>query len=199
MKKIGMFFVSIIAAWSLTANAATVTSLYGDKDCFGTGGACVEDGSTWLPGGWGAVTQTATDPVWTDKGYSGATAQWTHSFAAGSYSSASITIKTLGMADIYGPYDVLVDGVVVGSMPLDGFGHILVDTFTFGLDVLLLADGLLDVSISTVTGDLWAIDYSEVTAEMGDLSPVPVPAAVWLFGTALAGFAGFGRFKKKTA
>ena len=30
-------------------------------------------------------------------------------------------------------------------------------------------------------------------------SAVPVPAAVWLFGTAIAGFAGFSRFKKKTA
>lgn len=28
-------------------------------------------------------------------------------------------------------------------------------------------------------------------------SPIPVPAAVWLFGSALAGFAGFSRYKKK--
>lgn len=29
------------------------------------------------------------------------------------------------------------------------------------------------------------------------VSAVPVPAAVWLFGSAIAGFAGFSRFKKK--
>lgn len=31
------------------------------------------------------------------------------------------------------------------------------------------------------------------------VSTVPVPAAVWLFGTAIAGFAGFSRYKKKAA
>ena len=29
-----------------------------------------------------------------------------------------------------------------------------------------------------------------------DISSVPLPGAVWLFGTALAGFAGYGRYKK---
>jgi len=38
--------------------------------------------------------------------------------------------------------------------------------------------------------DVWARDPTVPAA-------VPVPAAVWLFGSALAGFAGFSRFKKK--
>jgi len=49
------------------------------------------------------------------------------------------------------------------------------------------------------------IDSSEnwhgLTVGVGGLSDpavVPVPAAVWLFGSAIAGFAGFSRFKKKS-
>ena len=30
-----------------------------------------------------------------------------------------------------------------------------------------------------------------------DVSPVPVPAAVWLFGSGLMGLLGFGRFRKR--
>ena len=40
------------------------------------------------------------------------------------------------------------------------------------------------------TADLTFSTYVEVSA-------VPVPAAVWLFGTALVGLAGFGRRRKK--
>jgi len=35
-----------------------------------------------------------------------------------------------------------------------------------------------------------------VFAEVAGVSPVPVPAAVWLFGTALIGMIGFGRRRK---
>lgn len=48
------------------------------------------------------------------------------------------------------------------------------------------------------------IDYTMTfTVESDGSSPpvsaVPLPGAVWLFGTAIAGFAGFSRYKKKTA
>ncbi|WP_290701595.1 hypothetical protein [Amphritea sp.] len=39
--------------------------------------------------------------------------------------------------------------------------------------------------------------YAGITEEQ--LSPVPVPAAAWLFGSALVGFAGFRKLKKKAA
>jgi hypothetical protein len=40
-------------------------------------------------------------------------------------------------------------------------------------------------------------DYSHWT-EYGPVSAVPVPAAVWLFGTALIGLVGFGKRRKAT-
>ena len=39
-------------------------------------------------------------------------------------------------------------------------------------------------------------DYSHWTEYGGSPSPVPVPAAVWLFGTALVGFIGISRRRK---
>ncbi len=174
----------VALALPLASQAASI-SLYGDKDCFGTGGACVEDGTTWLPGGWGAVTATGTDPAFTDTESSGGgLVTWTHTFAAGSYANASLIIRTAGIADIFGPYNVFVDGVMVGAMPLDGDGHILVETFTFSVDEALLADGSATVSFTTITGDSWAVDYSEITADTGT---VPVPGTLALAGLGLLG------------
>lgn len=45
------------------------------------------------------------------------------------------------------------------------------------------SDGYVDVTITSRNGD----------AEFGNPSAVPVPAAAWLFGSALLGFAGFRR------
>ena len=191
MKKI---VFGIIATWlfSSSAYAVTVTSLYGDKDCFGTGGSCVEDGVTWVAGLWGGIVADASDPIWTDRHYfSGETATWTHTLAAGTYTSASLSFLTAGIADIAGPYDVFVDGVLVGQMPYDGPGHILPETFTFGFDASLLSDGMATVSFTTDSGDSWAVDYAEIIAE----ADVPEPAILALMGLGLVGI-GFSRRKR---
>ncbi|MFT4151126.1 MAG: VPLPA-CTERM sorting domain-containing protein [Paracoccaceae bacterium] len=170
------------------ASAATVTSTVGDKDCFGTNDACVEDGATWLPGGWGSLVQTGSDPSFTDViTNTASTVSWVHSFAAGAYTAASLVLRTAGIADIAGPYGIYVDGILVGEMPLDGYGHILVETFSFSFDPSLASDGSLTISFTPSWSDSWAIDYSEVTLSTGSAA-VPVPAA----GLLLAGAIGLG-------
>ena len=179
-KTINTLSAAVVAAGMGTAASAAVVDLIGDKDCFGTGGACAEGSA--LPG-WGVVTQGVGDPAFTDiHTFSGGTTSWTHSFGAGAYTGGTLSIRTAGIADIAGPYDVLVDGVSVGMMPFDGFGHILVETFTFAVDASLLADGMAMVSFDSSSGDSWAIDYSELTA---DMSAIPVPASLPLLGGAL--------------
>ena len=54
----------------------------------------------------------------------------------------------------------------------------------------------LDGKISNVFGGGY---YEMFYVRDHDLSPVPVPAAVWLFGSALLGFAGWARRKNKQA
>ncbi|WP_425038529.1 VPLPA-CTERM sorting domain-containing protein [Primorskyibacter sp. S187A] len=187
---IGAFLIATAGA----ASAATV-DLIGDKDCFGTNDVCVEDGTTWLPGGWSAVTQDGLDPTFMDITTNGGSASWTHSYAAGTYSSASLSFRTAGIADIAGPYDVLVDGVKVGEMPLDGSGHILVETFTFAVDTALVNDGAATVSFVVDGVDTWAIDYSELTLGM-TTAPVPLPAGLPLL---LAGLGGLALVRRRSA
>jgi hypothetical protein len=172
------------------AFAVPMTDLIGDKDCFGTLGACVEDGVTWLPGAWPSVTQGVGDPPFTDKHFNTSTTQmWTHTVGAGAYTSALLTFRTAGIADIAGPYGVFVDGVLVGQMPLDGFGHILVETFSFAFNPALLLDGAAVVSFTPGSSDTWAIDYSELTYT------VPEPASAGLLGLGIAGLGWLRRRK----
>lgn len=166
------------AAW-----AVPITDLLGDIDCFGSGAVCTE-GAT-LPGGPGAVTSGGSDPGFSDR-VSSRTAtdtSWTHTFAAGAYTSASLTIRTVGIADVAGPYDVLVDGSIVGVMPFDGFSHFLVETFVFSVAPALVADGTALVSFAPDSGDGWAIDYSELTLEMA----VSEPTSLALVALGIAG------------
>jgi hypothetical protein len=191
MMKTMMIAAIVGIGFATGASAAALTDLEGDKDCFGTGGACIEDGVTWVPGLWGAEMQDASDPADMDIFRSGGTGTWTHTFAPGAYTNASLSFLTAGIGDIGGPYDVFADGTKIGEIPFDGgTGHILAETFTFAVPVGLLADGSLTVSFAVTTStDAWAVDYSELTADM-DVIPLPAAGALMLGALAALGAAG---------
>jgi hypothetical protein len=52
---------------------------------------------------------------------------------------------------------------------------------------------LNNVFLGDWTMDLWEGGQDDIVALSISVSPVPVPAAVWLFGTALIGFVGMSR------
>ena len=49
-----------------------------------------------------------------------------------------------------------------------------------------------DINTDLATDGAWT---TAIWSEAGGLNPVPAPAAIWLFGTALIGLVGFGRRK----
>ena len=55
-----------------------------------------------------------------------------------------------------------------------------------------IAIGLFNPPLNSATGSFWRVNLDGVDTATGSVSAVPLPAAVWLFGTAIAGFAGFG-------
>ena len=178
--------LSLAALAAPTAAQASFDSLLGDMDCFGTNMPCADGTSL---SSWGVVVTEPDDPPFTDRHIAtDATTSWTHTFMPGPWTSAQLTFRTAGIADIAGPYDVFVDGVVVGSMPLDGFGHIFVETFSFSVAPSLVADGAATVSFTTDDSDSWAIDYAQLEGS-GPTGVVPEPVSLALLGTGLLGVA----------
>ena len=178
----------VALAFALPASAQTSLDLLGDKDCFGTGLACAEGSSL---SSWSLVTTEPSDPFPTDyRHWAEApeeTFSWTH-YLASSATSAELVIRTAGIADVAGPYDVFWDGIKVGAMPLDGFGHIIVETFSLGLGGTSLAAGAHTVSFTASSADWWAIDYSEVVG-----TAVPEPAGLSLLAVGMFGLVAVGR------
>lgn len=90
------------------------------------------------------------------------------------------------------------------SSTANNTGH--VDTFWQGATFTGLAAGAYSYAIAGLTNVDWANDNNGVSAWGGNLvipgssvSAVPVPAAAWLFGSALLGFVGVSRRKKANA
>jgi hypothetical protein len=173
-------------AGALATPIQAQVSLVGDQDCFGTAQSCAE-GTRLL-----SAVAAASDPLFMDRIRSSSTViSWTHTLTAALYSSATLVFRTAGIGDIAGPYGVFADGVLLGQIPFDGFGHLNIETFTFAIDPALLADGSVTVSFTPSSADGWAIDYSELTAVAATVTPEPV--SLGLLGIGLVGIAGARR------
>lgn len=54
---------------------------------------------------------------------------------------------------------------------------------------------LLNFNVNAGESGTFTVSTASNAAAMSALTPVPVPAAVWLFGSAIAGLIGFSRRK----
>jgi hypothetical protein len=209
MKTIWSALACLLLAVSM-ASAGTVTSLYGDMDCFGLPGVTsCPDGSLWSSQLGGVyftdyrdsaekAANSVTD-IWTcyQAGNSlcfGSPFQWTMpSYSDAGATSASLSIRFAGIADNgLGPYNVMFDDVAIGTIPnntaLNANQEVL--TYTFNVPVNLL-NGADTVAVPNTGRDGFIMDYAQLTVSSGSTG-VPEPAT---FGLLLLGVAALGATK----
>lgn len=97
--------------------------------------------------------------------------------------------QTLDTRDWIADYGVLFSGTGTFSADLNGSFSV---SYSGGNQATLL-----DVSIRNYAG-LAAPSYIAQTTIIPTASPVPVPAALWLFASGLIGLTGFARFKNNS-
>lgn len=140
------------------------------------------------------------------------------SFSIDSDTLAGVSGTQLGLTGIHSFYAPLFSGnVTTGDFSLayndSTSGWSIKNNFSFGLNMYDLSNLALTVTDANnwgLTGNLLlaagnaSMIYGQTGANVGTFnlgvgsyaaSPVPVPAAAWLFGPALAGLIGFGRRK----
>lgn len=191
----------LLAALSVPASGQVVVDLVGDEDCFGLEGEC-PDGTNWrddLGGSFFSDYRDAGDPAFTDQWFSEADIMYTHSYTLpGSPLSSFLTIRTAGIADSRGPWDVFFNGFLAGQFPTntsgDAFQEIITHTFSINTAWLTGSDDiLLAINTPTIT-DGYSIDYAELTIRTGTAVAVaPEPLSVVLMGTGLLGVALMSR------
>jgi hypothetical protein len=86
-------------------------------------------------------------------------------------------------------------GLQLGYVTPMDLGTLLGLNFTLSLSNLDWSHGFVDIPRTLITN----FTFDQITFSSSDLSQVPVPAALPLFGSALVGLVGFGRKTKKAA
>lgn len=96
----------------------------------------------------------------------------------------------------------LIDGIFeifAGGAASPDFTVVTTDGWSNFSWTTTLAAGMLDVGLRNTLSGIYSITYDNfaITA-LDDVPEIPVPAAIWLFGTALLGLAGVSKRKKST-
>ena len=197
-----------IAAGATSAQALTIT--IGDNDGYGAGIA--DNGATGAFATTGTDNRSAAEAAATDG------AQFTDIYSAlfpgygpnpsesGSFifslpSAINSGSLTIDMADFesstYGAVAANINGVALSLAFDDGFQASALRTFVLTAAQILAINvaGFISLNINhTGSGDFIAFDYLQA-----DVSPVPVPAALPLFATGLAGLGYIARRRRKAA
>ncbi len=184
--------VLVVGALSTSreSNAATV-SLVGDVDCFGLGGSC-PDGTLWrdeLGGVFFTNYQGLGDPSFTDKWSTDISPSYTHAYLLGGAPvSATLEVRTAGLADDRGPWDVIFNGTVIGAFPTNtranAFQEVLTHSFSVPI-ALLTGSDLVNLAINTTgQSDGYSIDFARLTIET---TAVPEPASALLLACGALG------------
>ena len=137
---------------------------------------------------------------------------WAHSAIGGAISAASLTITAWDVDNATGDStpDFEIDSIQIKSgLTWHTLGNLAGASNEFSDTTFDLSGWFSEVNAGLMVRILidrdltyppfWGVSLDKsVLSVTTDLNPVPVPAAVWLFATALAGLAGFSRRKTNT-
>lgn len=168
-------------------SGATTSAIWGDTG-ISSGQANWGDGFLSLVGdsfdnAWNLVAQTGVSSILMDAGVGDSVFDTTFGGAFGTDGSArGTTFSILSGGDDYDVTATYINAVGIGGNAAVGdiFRYLNVD---FGGKAFL--------------GSLSFLQDTDNIAYTGDINPVPVPAAAWLFGSAVLGLVGFSRRKTK--
>ena len=110
----------------------------------------------------------------------------------------TVTFGTLGTivngVIVYDPFTPVVDVLEIGGWQLD-LATLIIDPNSTTDKLKLSGTGLLSGNGFDATPATWTFSAQNAASYSMSITAVPVPAAVWLFGSGLIGLAGIARRK----
>jgi hypothetical protein len=191
------------------AHAAIFTDYYGDEDCFGTDHPTCPDATVpppFLDNFIALYGQPFAEPFFPLTGQgdpfgqdrynayvlaAGQSVSWTHDISLNGLdvAAAAIRIRTGGLADLKGPYTILVNEIAIGAIePVTGSIDELVKVqlFRFPFDPALLIEGVNTVRLARAqdnrNSDAFSWDFSALELRLRGTVAEPAPLAVALIG-----------------
>ncbi|MEM9840006.1 MAG: hypothetical protein AAF830_12750 [Pseudomonadota bacterium] len=195
------FAAAFLALGLSSASAASLTSLVGDKDGFG--GAFATDVPDNVDGPTNYNNTSGGDlafhDVWLfeqNGGIAGSPLEFMHVYDMPMNPvSATFSINVQGMGDGPRVWDVVFNDVVIGQITSPGSRLARLLSFDVAVDLLTGSD-MVALVLAVDIGEGYAVNFSELAIETAT-APVPLPGALPLLATALAGFSVRQRMRRR--